>query len=239
MNYLNEWYPFAAQWCRNLAEAGEIPDCVVDETDIRLVTGDRLSEYKQCHFFAGIGGWPLAFQLAGIPSDQPAWSGSAPPAARGTARAPAAPAPSPRETPRAPLSPRPPPPNESSIPQGTDTPAAPRPSQQNDESPSHPKTLSPSNDPHPSPCRDTALDTPSIHAPYPTPEPVPRTPSDSTTHHQLYAAISNPPSPTSSQSVASPTYSKNQRCVQEESHEERHPGRSATPRGGPGPHPSK
>lgn len=78
MNYLNEWSPFAAQWCRNLAEAGEIPDCVVDETDIRLVTGDRLSEYKQCHFFAGIAGWPLALKLAGVPADFPVWTGSCP-----------------------------------------------------------------------------------------------------------------------------------------------------------------
>ena len=78
MNYLNEWSPFAAQWCRNLAQAGEIPACVVDETDIRLVTGDRLSEYKQCHFFAGIAGWPLALKLAGVPEDFPVWTGSCP-----------------------------------------------------------------------------------------------------------------------------------------------------------------
>lgn len=78
MNYLNEWSPFAAQWCRNLAEAGEIPDCVVDETDIRLVTGDRLNEYNQCHFFAGIAGWPLALKLAGVPEDFPVWTGSCP-----------------------------------------------------------------------------------------------------------------------------------------------------------------
>lgn len=78
MNYLNEWSPFATQWCRNLAEAGEIPDCVVDETDIRLVTGDRLNEYNQCHFFAGIAGWPLALKLAGVPADFPVWTGSCP-----------------------------------------------------------------------------------------------------------------------------------------------------------------
>lgn len=78
MNYLNEWSPFAAQWCRNLSDAGEIPACVVDETDIRLVTGDRLSEYKQCHFFAGIAGWPLALKLAGVPADFPVWTGSCP-----------------------------------------------------------------------------------------------------------------------------------------------------------------
>lgn len=78
MNYLNEWSPYHAQWCRNLAEAGEIPACVVDETDIRQVTGDRLNEYDQCHFFAGIAGWPLALKLAGVPDNFPVWTGSCP-----------------------------------------------------------------------------------------------------------------------------------------------------------------
>lgn len=78
MNYLNEWSPYHAQWCRNLAEAGEIPACVVDETDIRKVAGDRLNEYQQCHFFAGIAGWPLALKLAGVPDDFPVWTGSCP-----------------------------------------------------------------------------------------------------------------------------------------------------------------
>jgi len=78
MNYLNEWSPFHAEWCRNLAAAGEIPKCVVDETDIRQVKGDRLNEYNQCHFFAGIAGWPLALKLAGVPGDFRLWTGSCP-----------------------------------------------------------------------------------------------------------------------------------------------------------------
>ena len=78
MNYLNEWSPFHAEWCRNLAAAGEIPKCVVDETDIRQVKGDQLSEYNQCHFFAGIAGWPLALKLAGVPDDFRVWTGSCP-----------------------------------------------------------------------------------------------------------------------------------------------------------------
>lgn len=78
MNYLNEWSQYHAQWCRNLAEAGEIPACVVDETDIRKVAGDRLNEYDQCHFFAGIAGWPLALKMAGVPDNFPVWTGSCP-----------------------------------------------------------------------------------------------------------------------------------------------------------------
>lgn len=78
MNYLNEWSAFHAEWCRNLAAAGEIPKCFVDETDIRQVKGDQLSEYNQCHFFAGIAGWPLALKLAGVPDDFRVWTGSCP-----------------------------------------------------------------------------------------------------------------------------------------------------------------
>src|SRR6185312_8026155 len=32
----------------------------------------------QCHFFAGLGGWPLALREAGIPPDYPLWTGSCP-----------------------------------------------------------------------------------------------------------------------------------------------------------------
>lgn len=78
IHYLNEWDAFAAQWCRNLAEMKQIPACEVDETDIRKFTGDRLNGYSQCHFFAGIGGWPLALRLAGVPEDASVWTASCP-----------------------------------------------------------------------------------------------------------------------------------------------------------------
>jgi DNA (cytosine-5)-methyltransferase 1 len=32
----------------------------------------------QCHFFAGIGGWPYALRLAGWPEDREVWTGSCP-----------------------------------------------------------------------------------------------------------------------------------------------------------------
>ncbi|HOJ04134.1 MAG TPA: DNA cytosine methyltransferase [Bacteroidota bacterium] len=34
--------------------------------------------YTQCHFFAGIGGWPRALRLAGFPDDRKIWTGSPP-----------------------------------------------------------------------------------------------------------------------------------------------------------------
>jgi DNA (cytosine-5)-methyltransferase 1 len=76
--YYNEWDKFAAQWLRNLIAAGHLPEGDVDERDIREVRPSDLVAYGQCHFFAGIGGWPLALKLAGWPDDAEAWTGSCP-----------------------------------------------------------------------------------------------------------------------------------------------------------------
>jgi DNA (cytosine-5)-methyltransferase 1 len=65
--YYNENDPYAAQWLRNLIDAGHIADGAVDERDIRSVHARDLQGYTQCHFFAGIGGWSLALRLAGWP----------------------------------------------------------------------------------------------------------------------------------------------------------------------------
>lgn len=78
-DYYNEIDPYAAQWLRNLIDAGEIPPGDVDERSIENVKPDDLRGYRQCHFFAGIGGWPLALQLAGWPADRGGlWTGSCP-----------------------------------------------------------------------------------------------------------------------------------------------------------------
>lgn len=76
--YYNEHDPFAANWLRELIKAGHIPAGYVDERSIEDVTPDEIKSYTQCHFFAGIGGWPYALRLAGWPDDRPAWTGSAP-----------------------------------------------------------------------------------------------------------------------------------------------------------------
>lgn len=78
MNYYNEIEPYAAQWLRNLIEAGLIPRGDVDERSIEDVQPDDLKGYTQCHFFAGIGGWPLALALAEWPEDRAVWTGSCP-----------------------------------------------------------------------------------------------------------------------------------------------------------------
>jgi DNA (cytosine-5)-methyltransferase 1 len=78
MNYYNENDPKAAAWLRELISANLIAPGEVDGRSICDVKPSELSKFSQCHFFAGIGGWSLAFRLAGIPDDYPAWSGSCP-----------------------------------------------------------------------------------------------------------------------------------------------------------------
>jgi DNA (cytosine-5)-methyltransferase 1 len=78
LNYYNEFDPYAAQWLKNLINARHIPEGVVDERSIRDVRPSDLNAFTQCHFFAGIGGWPYALRLAGWPDDQPVWTGSCP-----------------------------------------------------------------------------------------------------------------------------------------------------------------
>lgn len=78
MNYYNEWDKGAASWLRELIKAGLIPNGYVDDRSITDVTPSDLEGFTQCHFFAGIGGWSYALQLAGIPSSTRLWTGSPP-----------------------------------------------------------------------------------------------------------------------------------------------------------------
>lgn len=76
--YYNENDDDAADWLTELIRRGLIPPGEVDRRDIRDVQGEDVEGFTQCHFFAGIGGWPLALRLAGWPDDRPVWSGSCP-----------------------------------------------------------------------------------------------------------------------------------------------------------------
>src|SRR5262245_2575031 len=76
--YYNEIDSYAAQWLRNLIAAGHIAAGDVDERSILDVRPDDLRAYRQCHFFAGIGGWSYALRLAGWRDDRPVWTGSCP-----------------------------------------------------------------------------------------------------------------------------------------------------------------
>lgn len=76
--YYNEHDRFAAEWLRNLIASGKLPSGDVDERSICDVSPDDLIGYGQAHFFAGIGGWPLALRMAGVPDDAPVWTWSCP-----------------------------------------------------------------------------------------------------------------------------------------------------------------
>ena len=78
MNYYNEWDSFAAEWLKELIKDGLIPNGEVDTRSIADVEPTDLKGFTQCHFFAGIGGWSRALQIAGWSSDRPVWTGSPP-----------------------------------------------------------------------------------------------------------------------------------------------------------------
>ena len=76
--YYNEIDPAAAQWLRNLIEAGHIAPGIVDERSIEDVYPSDLRGFTQCHFFAGIGVWSHALRSSGWSDDRPVWTGSCP-----------------------------------------------------------------------------------------------------------------------------------------------------------------
>ena len=76
--YYNENDPQCAAWLRELIAQGHLPAGDVDERSIEDVRPADLTGYRQCHFFAGIGGWAYALRLAGWPDDRPVWTGSPP-----------------------------------------------------------------------------------------------------------------------------------------------------------------
>jgi len=78
LNYYNEYDPFAAEWLRGLINYGLIPNGEVDERSITDVEAADLEGFTQCHFFAGIGGWSRALELAGWGADRAVWTGSPP-----------------------------------------------------------------------------------------------------------------------------------------------------------------
>lgn len=74
--YYNEIDPFAAAWLKELMHDGLIPFGEIDTRSIVDVQPGDLAGFDQCHFFAGIGGWAYALELAGWQG--PVWTGSCP-----------------------------------------------------------------------------------------------------------------------------------------------------------------
>jgi DNA (cytosine-5)-methyltransferase 1 len=76
--YYNEFEKYSAEWLRNLINKGHIAKGYVDQRDIREVKAIGVQNYKQAHFFAGIGTWSYALRLAGWTDDREVWTGSCP-----------------------------------------------------------------------------------------------------------------------------------------------------------------
>jgi DNA (cytosine-5)-methyltransferase 1 len=76
--FYNDNEPFVCDWLENLIAKGHLPDGTVDRRRIEEVHPADIAGFLQCHFFAGIGGWPLALSLAGWPPGSPVWTGSCP-----------------------------------------------------------------------------------------------------------------------------------------------------------------
>lgn len=77
-HWYNEINPHAAELLRRLIANEVLAAGDVDERSITEVTADDLKGYTQCHFFAGLGGWPYAARLAGWDDERPLWTGSCP-----------------------------------------------------------------------------------------------------------------------------------------------------------------
>jgi DNA (cytosine-5)-methyltransferase 1 len=75
--YYNENDEYAAQWLRNLIDAGHITQGDVDTRSISDVSPDDVRGYDRVHLFAGIGVWDFALNQAGWGSKQ-VWTGSCP-----------------------------------------------------------------------------------------------------------------------------------------------------------------
>lgn len=76
--YYNDHNPYCCRVLRTQIAAGALPLGDVDERDIRDVHATDLAGYGQIHLFAGIGGFPLACRMVGLPDDSSLITGGFP-----------------------------------------------------------------------------------------------------------------------------------------------------------------
>jgi|SRR5262245_17413450 len=74
--YYNDNDSYCCQWLRNLAAASHITPGTIDGRSILDVRPADLAGFERVHFFAGIGGWEAALNLAGWRG--PVWTASCP-----------------------------------------------------------------------------------------------------------------------------------------------------------------
>src|SRR5579863_657410 len=76
--YYNEIDTYCSKWLERLISSNVLPQGIVDNRSIIMANYVNLGLFNQCHFFAGIGGWPLALRMSNWPKDEPIWTGSCP-----------------------------------------------------------------------------------------------------------------------------------------------------------------
>lgn len=76
--YYNEINKEDCEWLRELMRRGHITEGEIDERSITEVRADDVRGFRRRHWFAGVGGWELALNLADWPDDQPVDSASCP-----------------------------------------------------------------------------------------------------------------------------------------------------------------
>lgn len=76
--YYNEFDKKKCAALKQLMVDGHIAEGVIDDRSIKDVQPGDLEGFTRCHFFAGIGLWELALNLAGWPEDRAVWTGSCP-----------------------------------------------------------------------------------------------------------------------------------------------------------------
>lgn len=76
--YYNEFDKKKCAMLAQLMADGHIAQGEIDDRSIRDVRPNDVIGYDRCHFFAGIGLWEYALQLAEWDEDNPVWTGSCP-----------------------------------------------------------------------------------------------------------------------------------------------------------------
>ena len=74
--YYNEIDRYCCDWLQNLMDAGHITPGKINDRPIENLSPDDVRGYERVHFFAGIGGWDYALNLARWSG--PVWTGSCP-----------------------------------------------------------------------------------------------------------------------------------------------------------------
>lgn len=76
--YYNEFDKQKCAMLSQLMKDGHITKGDIDDRSIKEVQPEDIKGYTRCHFFAGIGLWDYALNLAGWEDDKTVWTGSCP-----------------------------------------------------------------------------------------------------------------------------------------------------------------